>query len=37
MVSDAVRASSVLEKRFHVKLTKPLPRWEYFHRIVEEG
>jgi 4-diphosphocytidyl-2-C-methyl-D-erythritol kinase len=37
MVSEAVRAGSVLEKRFHVKLTKPLPRWEYFHRIVEEG
>jgi len=37
MVSDAIRAGSVLERRFRVKLTKPLPRWEYFHRIVEDG
>jgi 4-diphosphocytidyl-2-C-methyl-D-erythritol kinase len=36
MVSEAVRAGSVLEKRFRVKVTKPLPRWEYFQKIVEE-
>jgi 4-diphosphocytidyl-2-C-methyl-D-erythritol kinase len=36
LVSDAVRAGSALEKRFRVKLAKPLPRWEYFQRIVEE-
>jgi len=36
MVSDAVRAGSALEKRFRVKLTKPLPRWEYFQKLVEE-
>ena len=36
MVSEAVRAASVLERRFRVKLAKPLPRWEYFQRIVEE-
>jgi 4-diphosphocytidyl-2-C-methyl-D-erythritol kinase len=37
MVSDAVRAGSALDGRFRVKLTKPLPRWEYFQRIVEES
>ena len=37
MVSEAVRAGSALEKRFRVKLTKPLPRWEYFQKIVEES
>jgi 4-diphosphocytidyl-2-C-methyl-D-erythritol kinase len=36
LVSEAVRAGSVLERRFRVKLTKPLPRWEYFQKIVEE-
>jgi 4-diphosphocytidyl-2-C-methyl-D-erythritol kinase len=36
LVSDAVRAGSALERRFRVKLTKPLPRWEYFQKIVEE-
>ena len=36
MVSDAIRAGSALERRFRVKLAKPLPRWEYFQRIVEE-
>ena len=36
MVSEAVRAGSVLEKRFRVKVTKPLPRWEYFQKIVVE-
>ena len=36
MVSEAVRAGSVLGKRFRVKVTKPLPRWEYFQKIVEE-
>lgn len=36
MVSDAVRAASALDRRFHVKLAKPLPRWEYFQKIVEE-
>jgi 4-diphosphocytidyl-2-C-methyl-D-erythritol kinase len=36
LVSDAIRAGSALEKRFRVKLTKPLPRWEYFQKIVEE-
>lgn len=37
MVSDAVRAGAALDGRFRVKLTKPLPRWEYFQRIVEES
>jgi 4-diphosphocytidyl-2-C-methyl-D-erythritol kinase len=36
MVSEAIRAASALEGRFRVKLAKPLPRWEYFQRIVEE-
>jgi 4-diphosphocytidyl-2-C-methyl-D-erythritol kinase len=36
MVSEAVRAGSALGGRFRVKLTKPLPRWEYFQRMVEE-
>jgi 4-diphosphocytidyl-2-C-methyl-D-erythritol kinase len=36
MVSDAIRAGSALESRFRVKLTKPLPRWEYFQKLVEE-
>jgi hypothetical protein len=36
MLSDAIRAGSALEGRFHVKLAKPLPRWEYFQKIVEE-
>jgi len=36
MVSEAVRAASLLERRFRVKLAKPLPRWEYFKKIVEE-
>jgi 4-diphosphocytidyl-2C-methyl-D-erythritol kinase len=36
MVSEAVRAGSVLEGRYRVKLAKPLPRWEYFQKIVEE-
>jgi 4-diphosphocytidyl-2-C-methyl-D-erythritol kinase len=36
MVSEAIRAGSALERRFRVKLAKPLPRWEYFQRIVEE-
>jgi len=36
MLSDAIRAGSALESRFRVKLTKPLPRWEYFQKIVEE-
>jgi 4-diphosphocytidyl-2-C-methyl-D-erythritol kinase len=36
MVSEAVRAGSVLNGRFRVKVTKPLPRWEYFQRMVEE-
>ena len=36
MVSDAVRAASALDRRFRVKLAKPLPRWEYFQRIVEK-
>jgi 4-diphosphocytidyl-2-C-methyl-D-erythritol kinase len=36
MVSEAVRAASALEGRFRVKLAKPLPRWEYFQRIIEE-
>jgi len=36
MVSEAIRAGSALETRFRVKLTKPLPRWEYFQKIVEE-
>src|SRR5262245_47289424 len=36
LVSDAVRAGSALDGRFRVKLAKPLPRWEYFQKIVEE-
>jgi 4-diphosphocytidyl-2-C-methyl-D-erythritol kinase len=36
MVSEAIRAGSVLNGRFRVKLTKPLPRWEYFQKIIEE-
>jgi 4-diphosphocytidyl-2-C-methyl-D-erythritol kinase len=36
MVSEAVRAASALERRFRVKLAKPLSRWEYFQRIIEE-
>ncbi len=36
MVSEAARAGSSLGGRFRVKVTKPLPRWEYFQRIVEE-
>jgi 4-diphosphocytidyl-2-C-methyl-D-erythritol kinase len=36
MVSEAVRAASVLGQRFRVKVAKPLPRWEYFQKIVEE-
>jgi 4-diphosphocytidyl-2-C-methyl-D-erythritol kinase len=36
MVSEAARAGSALRGRFRVKVTKPLPRWEYFQRMVEE-
>jgi 4-diphosphocytidyl-2-C-methyl-D-erythritol kinase len=36
LISDAIRAGSVLGARFRVKVIKPLPRWEYFQRIVEE-
>ncbi len=36
MVSEAIRAASALDGRFQVKLAKPLPRWEYFQKIVEE-
>src|SRR5437667_2798367 len=36
MVSDAIRAVSALDGRIRVKLTTPLPRWEYFQKIVEE-
>jgi 4-diphosphocytidyl-2-C-methyl-D-erythritol kinase len=36
MVSEAVRAASVLGGRYRVKVAKPLPRWEYFQKIVEE-
>ena|SRR5688572_24902622 len=36
MVSDAIRAGSALNGRFRVKVTKPLPRWEYFQRMVQE-
>jgi 4-diphosphocytidyl-2-C-methyl-D-erythritol kinase len=36
MVSEAARAGSALSSRFRVKVTKPLPRWEYFQRMVEE-
>jgi 4-diphosphocytidyl-2-C-methyl-D-erythritol kinase len=34
MISDAIRAGSALNGRFLVKVTKPLPRWEYFQRMV---
>jgi 4-diphosphocytidyl-2-C-methyl-D-erythritol kinase len=37
MVSDAVRAGSALNGRFRVKVTKPLPRWEYFQRMVQDS
>jgi len=36
MLSEAIRAGSALDGTFRVKLTKPLPRWEYFQKIVEE-
>ena len=36
MVSEAVRAASLMGRHFRVKVTKPLPRWEYFQRMVEE-
>ena len=36
LVSEAVRAASVMGRHFRVKVTKPLPRWEYFQRMVEE-
>lgn len=36
MVSEAVRAGSALNTRFRTKVTKALPRWEYFQRMVEE-
>lgn len=36
MVSDVIRAGSVLGERYSVKVTKPLPRWEYFQKLVEE-
>lgn len=36
LVSDAIRAGSLLEQSYRVKLTKPLPRWEYFQKMVEE-
>jgi len=34
MISEAIRAGSALSGRFHVKVTKPLPRWEYFQKMV---
>ena len=36
MVSEAVRAGSQLGIRRRTKVTKALPRWEYFQRMVEE-
>jgi 4-diphosphocytidyl-2-C-methyl-D-erythritol kinase len=36
MISEAIRAGSALNGRFRVKVTKPLPRSEYFQRMVEE-
>jgi 4-diphosphocytidyl-2-C-methyl-D-erythritol kinase len=36
MVSEAARAGATLGGRHRVKVTKPLPRWEYFQRMVEE-
>lgn len=36
LISDAIRAGSAMAGRFRVKLAKPLARWEYFQRIVEE-
>ena len=36
MLSDAIRAGSALDARFRVKVTKPLPRWEYFQKLVDE-
>ncbi len=36
MVSEAVRAASLFNTRFRTKVTKALPRWEYFQRMVEE-
>ncbi|HYR90719.1 MAG TPA: 4-(cytidine 5'-diphospho)-2-C-methyl-D-erythritol kinase [Terriglobia bacterium] len=38
MISDAIRAGSAMNTRFHVKVTKPLPRWEYFQKmVVDDG
>jgi 4-diphosphocytidyl-2-C-methyl-D-erythritol kinase len=37
MVSEAIRAASALDSRYRVNVAKPLPRWEYFQRIAEEG
>jgi 4-diphosphocytidyl-2-C-methyl-D-erythritol kinase len=36
MVSEAARAGASLGGRLRIKVTKPLPRWEYFQRMVEE-
>lgn len=36
LVSEAVQAGSALGQRFRVKLAKPLPRWEYFQKMVED-
>ncbi len=36
MVSEAVRAGAQLGIRYRTKVTKALPRWEYFQRMVEE-
>jgi 4-diphosphocytidyl-2-C-methyl-D-erythritol kinase len=36
LISDAIRAGTAMGGRFRVKVIKPLPRWEYFQRIVEE-
>jgi 4-diphosphocytidyl-2-C-methyl-D-erythritol kinase len=34
--TDALRAALAFEGHFRVRTTKPLPRSEYFHRMVEE-
>lgn len=36
MVSEVIRAANALKERFRVKVAKPLPRWEYFQKIVDE-
>ncbi len=34
--SEAVRSAAKLDSQFSIKVTKPLPRSEYFHRMVDD-